>query len=434
MKNKITLIIAREYNQRVRKKSFIITTLLMPVLMAALMILPAMMAMHEGTENYKIVVIDSSGAIADKLANSQKVEFVSTTESYEDAEKNYSDAFGFLLIGEDIINNPSDLKLYTRKNSTIDMENDITRQISSIVENERIAKTQIEGLEQIMEKVKARGQLTTFVISENQQGKSSSSIVSMMVGYIGGFMMYMFVLMYGAFIMQGVIEEKNSRIVEVIISSVKPFQLMMGKILGVALVALTQLFVWIVLIGAIYTVASSMIFAGVDAQSGDFMAAAAQQGINPDFATIMSTLANPSYLMKILGCYLIYFVGGYLLYSSMYAAVGSAVDNIQDAQQLNLPITIPLILAIIVMINAMRVPDSAISFWFSIIPFTSPIVMMARIPYGVPAWEIILSVVLLYTTFVGVVWFSAKIYRVGILMYGKKPTLKELIKWARYKN
>lgn len=434
MKNKITLIIAREYNQRVRKKSFIITTLLMPVLMAALMILPAMMAMHEGTENYKIVVIDSSGAIADKLANSQKIEFISTTESYENAEKNYSDAFGFLLIGEDIINNPSDLKLYTRKNSTIDLENDITRQISSIVENERIAKTQIEGLEQIMEKVKARGQLTTFVISENQQGKSSSSIVSMMVGYIGGFMMYMFVLMYGAFIMQGVIEEKNSRIVEVIISSVKPFQLMMGKILGVALVALTQLFVWIVLIGAIYTVASSMIFAGVDAQSGDFMAVAAQQGINPDFATIMSTLANPSYLMKILGCYLIYFVGGYLLYSSMYAAVGSAVDNIQDAQQLNLPITIPLILAIIVMINAMRVPDSAISFWFSIIPFTSPIVMMARIPYGVPAWEIILSVVLLYTTFVGVVWFSAKIYRVGILMYGKKPTLKELIKWARYKN
>lgn len=237
----------------------------------------------------------------------------------------------------------------------------------------------------------------------------------------------MFVFVYGGFVMHGVIEEKSSRIIEVIVSSVKPFQLMMGKILGIALVALTQLLIWIVLFVALAFVTQGLM-------SGGEQALAAAEGMDSNMSMVMDTLSDPSYLFLVFGSYILYFVGGYLLYAAMFAAVGSAVDNIQDAAQLQLPISMPLILGIIVMMNAMQSPNSDLAFWFSMIPFTSPIVMMARIPYGVPAWEIVVSLVALYATFVAMTWLSAKIYRVGIFMYGKKPSFKELIKWARYKN
>lgn len=437
MSSKITLIIQREYNQRVRKKSFIISTLIMPILMVALMVVPTLIMHYGGDEEQReIVVIDQSGAIGDKLENGEKTRFTPTTENYDEAQKSNAGAYGYLIIGEDIVQNPSSLKLYTHESSTIGMEKEITRQVSEIIENLRIAQTNIDGLDSIMQSVKARAQLATFTINATapEQEKESSSILSMGLGYFGGFMIYMFVFIYGAFVMQGVIEEKSSRIIEVMVSSVRPFQLMMGKILGIALVALTQMLIWVVLFIAISTVAQGIIMDAATTQVDSITAVAASQGLNPELVSLFGMLTDPGYMFMIFGCYVLFFVGGYLLYAAMFAAVGSAVDNIQDASQLQLPITIPLILAIIVMTNAMQTPNSGVAFWFSIIPFTSPIVMMARIPYGVPAWEIITSLVLLYATFIMMTWVSAKIYRTGIFMYGKKPSIKELIKWVRYKN
>lgn len=438
--SKISIIISREYTQRVKKKSFIITTLLMPLFLAMIMILPGLMAMHNNDEIREIVVVENGNKISSQLQNTEKVTFkFAPGLSYQEAEQQNGNSFGFLIIGDDIIENPSSMQLYTRQSSTIGLENDITRQVSNIIESERISRANIPNLDSVMQAVKARASLTTFVINEQQgsdidQGKSSSSMLSMSLGYIGGFLIYMFIFLYGTMVLQGVIEEKNSRIIEVIVSSVKPFQLMMGKILGIAFVALTQLVIWIVLFFIISIVAYNLILGGAQAQAGEVLQAAQASGISGEFGAMLGGLNDVGYMMGVLVSYIIYFIGGYLLYASMFAAVGSAVDNIQDAQQLQTPITLPLILSIIILLNVMQNPDSAVAFWFSMIPFTSPIVMMARIPYGVPFWEIALSLVLLYGSFVFITWVSAKIYRTGIFMYGKKPTLKELIKWARYKS
>ena len=263
----------------------------------------------------------------------------------------------------------------------------------------------------------------------------------MILGYVFGFFMYMFILLYGVRVMQGVMEEKQSRIVEVIISSVRPFQLMMGKIIGIALVGLTQLAIWVVL-GFLIVSTAKTCFPEMQPsaqQVQDIMAqsqGAAQQTAGPqidkmqEIFSMIDTINFP----LIIGCFIFFFIGGYLLYSSMFAAVGSAIDAQEDAQQFTLPITLPIILSIMVLMSAIKNPEGPIAFWFSIIPFTSPIVMMARIPFGVPAWELILSMVVLVATFIGMVWLAGKIYRVGILMYGKKPSWKELGKWLMYKQ
>jgi ABC-2 type transport system permease protein len=249
----------------------------------------------------------------------------------------------------------------------------------------------------------------------------------------------MFIFIYGSMVMQGVMEEKQSRIVEVIISSVKPFQLMMGKIVGIALVGLTQLAFWVILGSAIYSGSKSFYpnhtqpqqIQSVMAQGQDAaQQAAPQMDKMQEVFSMFDTINFP----LIIGCFIFFFVGGYLLYSSMFAAVGSAIDTQEDAQQFIMPITLPIILSIIVMMSAIKNPEGPIAFWFSIIPFTSPIVMMARIPFGVPAWQLALSMVLLVVTFVGMVWMAGKIYRTGILMYGKKPSWKEIGKWLMYKS
>ena len=248
---------------------------------------------------------------------------------------------------------------------------------------------------------------------------------------------YMFIFLYGNMVMQGVIEEKSSKVMEVMVSSVRPFELMMGKILGIASVAVTQFVIWVVFLVVVGGAAMSIF--GVDemlaatSAASSLDPAAVVPAMDSDLAAILSTLTDPAYLLRILGGFLIYFVGGYLLYAAMFAAVGSAVDNMKDVSNLQLPITIPLILGLFMMMSAMQEPNGSLAFWFSIIPFTSPIVMMARLPYGVPLWEFGLSAGLLVVTFVAIVFLAGKIYRVGVFMYGKKPTLGELIKWARYK-
>lgn len=428
MTNKINLIIQREFNQRVRKRSFIIMTILMPVLMAGIMAVPVLMALYGSSPSAtrEIVVVDSSGVVAPALRNEQGLAFTATTLPYDSARTapQYGGAFGFLVVGPQVVENPSELTLYTRESSTLAIEQNLRGQIRQIIYQKRVDEANMPGLDSILQRLQVYPALTTYRLDAQAGGgetaRESSSATSMGVSYAMGIIIYMFIFIYGAAIMQGVIEEKNNRIVEVIVSSVKPFQLMMGKIIGMALVALTQFAIWVVLIGGTMLAIQHFALGSADAMPAEL--AAAVKSLDGIF------------LLKMAGAFLLFFTGGYLLYASMYAAVGSAVENVQDTQQLQLPITIPLILAFVVMMNVMRDPTSTVAFWFSIIPFTSPIIMIARIPFGVPAWEIALSAALLYATFLLIVSLAAKIYRTGIFMYGKKPTLREMIRWIRYKG
>lgn len=400
--------------------------------MVAFVLVPILIAAFGSDEKEReIVVIDSSAVVSGTIANSGNLTFITTQESYQDALKSHPESYGFLLVGDDIIDNPSNLKLYTREASTMGIESEIRGQISAIITSKRIERTGIAGLDSLINVVRARASLETFEITAQQDGtteeKASSSGTSMGVAYFGGFMIYMFVLLYGMMVLQGVIEEKSSRIIEVIVSSVKPFELMMGKILGIALVALLQFTLWVVIgVGMIMLLPAMGISSDSLASSGS--------GMSSMVGGLLTTVSDTWFIVKVIGSFIVFFVGGYLLYASMFAAVGSAVDNVADTQQLQVPITVPLIVAIFVMMSVMQNPHSDAAFWFSMIPLTSPIIMVARVAYGVPMWEWMLSVVLLYGSFVGMTYVAAKIYRTGIFMYGKKPSLKELIKWARYKN
>lgn len=444
MSSKISLIIQREYNQRVRKRTFILTTLLMPLLMVGLIAVPTLIAIYGGGGDQRtIMVVDQSGIMADKFGNTDILKFEKSDAPYPAVSTDHPEAFGYLIISQDIVANPSGLKLYTRASSTIDIEREIRNQVSHVIEQQRIIQSNVPALDSLIRSVEANATMQTFQIGVEadksggeQTAKESSSVVSMGVAYVAGLLIYMFVFIYGAMVMQGVIEEKSNRIIEVIVSSVKPFQLMMGKILGIALVALTQVLIWVA-IGFIGVMVMQHMLAPdpaqVTAMGGDAAAAMAQQ-MPSQLSGVIGMLSDPFYVITVVGCFVIFFVGGYLLYAAMFAAIGSGVDNAADAQQLQLPVTIPLLLAIVVMISVMRDPTGSMAFWFSIIPFTSPIIMMTRVAYGVPAWELILSIAMLYGTFIFMTWFAAKIYRVGIFMYGKKPTLMEIIRWAKYKN
>ena len=436
----ISLIIQREFNERVRKKSFIITTILMPVLMLALMVAPALIMRFSRGETKTIAVIDDSGLVAPKLADSEEIRFTTTDKSTDEARREFSDLFGVLWIGSDILENPSAVKLYANSSSSLSLEESLTGQIERILEAEKLRRYNIDNLQQILDEVKTTVTLQTFRNdkSQEEETQAQSSVVATASGYILGFVLYMFLLIYGSMVMQSVIEEKNNRVLEVMVSSVRPFDLMMGKILGVAAVAVVQVVIWGVLIVGVGSFVLPQLMpaeamAGVEAVRQG-MPAAATEGMDPEMLQALAAVTDLGYVVKIFVCLLLFVFGGYLLYSAMFAAVGSAVDNVQDASQLQMPITLPIILALLAMIAVIKDPNSTMAFWFSIIPFTSPVVMMARIPYGIPLWEVALSLAVLYASFVGMVWFAAKIYRVGIFMYGKKPTLRELLRWVRYRS
>lgn len=409
---KIGIIIGREFNTRVRKKSFIVITILMPLAVLALMVVPALLQMYgAGVQEREIVVVDSSGVVVGELTSSEATHFVNSMTAYPEVVDEHPNAFGFLLIGEDILSNPNSVKLYTSENSTLALEGEIEGQLSSIITRHRVSSSGIESLDSIMQAVVARSHLSTYKIVQSQGGvgeQASSSGVNMGVAYGAGFMIYMFVFLYGMMVLNSVVEEKTSRVMEIMVSSVSPFELMMGKILGVACVAMLQFMIWVVLL-----VVGVMVIS-----------------MPAEFSVVGEVLGDGYYLFKVIGGFVLYFVGGYLLYASMFAAIGSAVDSAADTQQLQMPVTVPLILALFIMLSVMQEPNSSLAFWASIIPFTSPVVMMARISYGVPLWEFLLSIALLYGTFIAMTHFAAKIYRVGIFMYGKRPTLRELIRWT----
>ena len=436
----ISIIIQREFNERVRKKSFIITTLLMPLLMVALMAAPALIMQFSRGDEKRIAVIDESGLVAPRLESDEELRFEPTDLTTEEARRTLTDRFGVLRIGGDILENPSDVKLYANSSSSLSVESSITDQIERILEAEKLKRYNIDNLQQILDEVKTTVTLQTFRNDKSQEEEThaQSSTVATVTGYVLGFILYMFLLIYGQMVMQSVIEEKNNRVLEVMVSSVRPFDLMMGKILGIASVAVVQVAIWGVLICGIGAAVMphlmpSDVMASAQAMQQGMPDAAAASGMDPEMLQAVAAITDLGYIVRIFVCLLLFVFGGYLFYSAMFAAVGSAVDNVQDASQLQTPITLPIILALLMMFAVIRDPNSQMAFWFSVIPFTSPIVMIVRIPYDIPLWAIALSLSVLYASFVGMVWFAAKIYRVGIFMYGKKPTLGELFKWVRYK-
>ncbi len=437
----IGLIIMREFKERVYKKSFIITTLLMPLLLALVSVAPTLIMIFAKGEAKQISVIDNSGIVADKLESNEEVSFITLVNADLQQELKNSlekDEFGVLYIGEDIVTNPSNIQLYTNSSSSMMIEDNIADQVEEIIEQERLKEYNLENLREILDKVEVNISLSTFRNGDDEQSTASSSAASSFVGIILGFVLYFFLVIYGSIVMQSIIEEKNSRILEVLVSTVRPFDMMMGKILGVAAVAATQILVWGVLIIAmsafvIPALIPDDIMASVEAlQAGADVTAMAANGVDTGMITAMASVLDTGYIAKIVGLLLLFMVGGFLLYAAMYAAVGASVDEAQDAQQLTTPITIPIIFAFIILTMVMNDPNSPLVVWCSMIPFTSPIVMMGRIPSGIPTWEIILSLVLLYATFVFMVWIAGKIYRVGIFMHGKKPSFKDLYRWLKY--
>lgn len=435
--NKIGIIIAREFNERVRKKSFIITTILMPVLMIAMMAAPTLMMIFAKGETKTLLVVDESGVVASQLTGDDDVVF-ETSDLTPDEARACTDRFGVLWIGSDIVDNPSNAKLYTNSSSSMSLESSISSQMEKIIERERLKRYDIENLEQIMRDVKASVTLTTYrndLAAEGEDKEATSSGMAYMMGIVLGMMLYMFLLIYGSMVMTSVIEEKGSRVLDVLVSSVPPFQLMMGKILGVAAVAVTQIAIWAVLVcgvGAVVlpAIMPDDVMQSVEAvQSGAITSAEA--GFDADMLSAVSMATDPARIVMMFVWLLLFLVGGFLFYSAMFAAVGSSVDSIQDAQQLQTPVTIPIILAIILAMSVFNDPNSSLAFWGSIIPFTSPVVMMARIPFDIATWQIVLSLALLYVSVAGMAWAAGKIYRVGIFMHGKKPSLKELLSWIR---
>ena len=319
----------------------------------------------------------------------------------------------------------------------MNLESEVRDQVNSIIETHRLGAYHIADLDRIMAQVHSDISLSSYRIDAEQGSKETSTVVSYLLGIVLTMLLYMCLLMYGQMVMTSIIEEKNNRVLEIVVSSVKPAQLMLGKICGIGLVALTQIVIW----GVLMSVMSAFVLPALLPQSVAADVAAMNAG-SVDVATLttdsdllgaIAVLGNVGYIIQLFGLLILFLVGGFLLYSAIFAAIGSAVDNIQDAGQLQSVIIIPIILGIMFGMMAANDPTSQLSLWMSMIPFTSPMVMMARVPFGIPGWEIAVSLVVLYLSFLCMVWLAAKIYRVGIFMYGKKPTLKELIRWARYK-
>lgn len=426
---KMLLIIGREYFERVRNKSFIIVTLLMPIIMIAIMAAPTLMMLYGGkSEQKRVMVVDRSGMVVDKLYSSPEVEFVDVSElTKSEACAQYgaeSDAFGVLYIGS-VVDARDSVQLITNSSSSMMLEENISGQISSIVEQEKLLAYNIENLDQILASIETRIKLSTFVndgTGAEENMESTSSDMSYILGIVLGMLLYMIIIIYGQMVLTSVVEEKASRVIDVMVTSATPFQLMMGKILGIAAVAVTQIAIWAVLVISASKFLLPALMPADAATSGDAMLSA-----------ILGTIGDAGYLAMIFTYMLLFILGGFLLYASLYAASGSAVDSVQDGQQFNSIIMMPIIISIIVMMSVFNDPNSPLAVWSSMIPFTSPIVMMARIPFGIPTWEIILSLVLLYATFLFTTWLAAKIFRVGIFMHGKRPSWSELWQWVRSK-
>ncbi len=443
----IGVIISREYLNKVKKKSFLIITFLVPVLFAALTILPTLIMLFAKEEGKNILILDRSALVRAYMTDSDLARYTFCNGTEEaDSLKAALPASGqdVLLVVTPAGDSLFDLKAesYSLKPLGEDLKKELQDRLRLAVKEKRIADYNIEGLPEIIENVDSDLSLRSFTLDRQGNETVSESGVFMTVSMLLGMMIFLFITLFSGGVMSSVIEEKSSRVVEVLISSVRATELMFGKIIGVALVALTQFFLWILLTGGLIGLAGGLLgkefFAQGDMQAMLEMSGGSQTGILPampenSFAgDLMATLTSMPW-GEIILCFFLFFLFGYLLYASLFAAIGSAVENEADTQQLQIPLTIPLMLGFFITVAAFKAPDSPIVWWGSMIPFTSPIVMLARLPFGVPVWEIVLSIVLLILTFLACAWASAKIYKVGILMFGKKGSFKDLWKWLQMK-
>ncbi|MDF1549009.1 MAG: ABC transporter permease [Bacteroidales bacterium] len=437
--SKIGLIIKREYLTRVRKKSFIIMSILGPVLMAALIVVPVILTTMAPDNEKKIAVADYTGTFKDIFKEQEQLKFnYINLDSVESLKSNFSKSGYYALLVLPDSANGKNVQLLSDVQPDINTKMSISRAIEGKLRSEKLKEIGID--EDKLNAIETDVNIKTIKINSDGSEEISSTEVIMGIGFITGLIIYMFIFIYGAQVMRGVLEEKTNRVVEILVSSVKPFQLMMGKIIGVAMVALTQVALWVILSTIIISVVLPLV--GADNIKPEMTEQMVQgtnmpqemQNINngDDFLSeAMSTFTNLP-IGELLFSFVFFFIGGYLLYASLFAAIGGAVDNETDTQQFMLPITVPLILSIVMAQVVIQNPNGAVAFWFSIIPFTSPVIMLLRIPFGVPGWELALSMVLLIATFIGTTWLAGKIYRVGILMYGKKVSYKEIWKWLRY--
>ena len=453
--SKTSLIIQREYLTRIRKRSFIIMSILGPFIFAAYVLIPMYFATMEDKDEKTVVVIDDSKLFSEYgpegasfvISDTEYLKFKVIDGVPIETFKQGFDATGYyavLFIPSNILSSASSL-IYSTKQTSMEVTDYIRRSMETEIEHLKLANHDIQGIEEILAEVETSINVRNIKWTKDGKTQESNTGVIMGIGYLGGLLIFFFIFFFGSQVMRGVIEEKTSRIIEVIVSSVKPFQLMMGKIVGVGLTGLTQFLIWMVLSALLITglkaaffpelnqtpteqvVSSDLFEGGVSNPAGQMLASEDLDVAQEIFASLKSINAG-----IMIGSFLFYFIFGYLLYAAMFAVIGSAVDNETDTQQLILPVILPLILGIYVMLSAMNNPDGALPFWFSMIPFTSPVVMMVRIPFGVPWWQVALSGSLLLGTFLGMTWVAGKAYRTGILMYGKKNSFKEIWKWLRY--
>ena len=460
---KLGIIIQREYLNKVKKKSFLLTTFGVPILFAGMYAVMLFVMLKAEGDSKRIAVIDNSGIVMEKLENTKQLTFTQLSETDPEAVKNRLGDFDadILLYVSPLDSATKSVTATTYADKPMGMETAevIENRINDAVEAYRINSYDIPGLEQIMEDVHSNVHLTSYTVDEEGKETISQSEVYMIVSMVLAMALYMFIALFSGMVMSSVIEEKTSRVVEVLVSSVKSTELMFGKIIGVALVALTQFLLWIVLTGVIIGILGGIV--GMDKITGGMDSSKMEQvqqmsnmggmGSTIDLESlqamtdtaavaegptgmeaVLGTLGSLNYTQLIVS-FLLFFLFGYLLYASLFAAIGSAVENEADTQQLQIPVTVPLLLGFFIAFYAFRAPESSIVWWGSMIPFTSPIVMLARLPFGVPMWELCLSIGLLILTFFVCAWASAKIYKVGILMYGKKSTFKDLWKWLKQK-
>ena len=435
--NKILLVIQREYLTRIQKKSFWIASLLGPILITAIYAVPIWLATQD-KEVKRIEILDESGLFQTTDLVDKEVEFKLVNKPVSDLKGSFSKEgyTAFVHLPKDLLTHSKDIKIYSEKNLSLPLKSSIERVIEKKVRAILMKDAGIAS--EVYEKTQIEVSSETITVSEMGDETSSSSGGAMILAGVMGMLLYITLLLYGSQVMNGVIEEKSSRIIEVIISSIKPYQLMLGKILGVGMVGLTQFLLWIVLTFGLSQVASTFYAASPVKQKMEQI-----KKVDPEVAKKMDDASPMAEVTKVIestniplvvGGFLFYFLFGYLLYSSLFAAIGSAVESAAEAQQFTFIVMLPIILAFIMAQFTMQDPDSTMAFWASMIPFTSPINMMVRLPYGVPMWELATSMILLVLGFLGCSWVSARIYRVGILMYGKKITVKEMAKWLFYKG
>lgn len=435
--DKIWLVIQREYIARVKKKSFLFVTLLTPLIFPAIMGVFVWIALQEeDSQSLRIIeVIDDNNLFF--LESSEQYAFSFSHGTVEEAKEmvQEGDRYGFLHIPKFDLKSPQGISYYGEENPSMTLVSYLENNLRKKIEEQRLFESGIDP--KIINEVRTKVVIKSITMDEEGTETVNDATVNYAIGFVAGILIYMFIFIYGNQIMQGVIEEKSSRIVEILVSSLKPFQLMLGKIIGIAGVGLTQILIWVVLVGTLTTIVTG--FLGMQMPQQQAMELANPElmqsmGQQSDISSILSVLADINYI-QIIFSFIFYFLGGYLLYGALFAGIGSAVDAPSDAQQFMLPVTIPLIVAYMgLFVFVLNDPNSTTSFWLSIVPLTSPIAMMGRVSYGVPFWELALSMSLLIAGFLFTTWVAAKIYRIGILMHGTKPTYKTLWKWIVTNN